>query len=167
MSKGLNIVSAQPEHVPLILSLINELAVYEKLAHQVVATEALLMESLFGPRRSVEAAIARWDGEAAGFALFFHNFSTFLGRPGTYLEDLFVRPSLRGKGIGKALMQYVARLTVDRNCGRMEWAVLEWNSPAIQFYESLGARPMSDWTVFRLDGNSLASLARGPLDAEH
>jgi GNAT superfamily N-acetyltransferase len=141
-----------------VLRLIRALAAYEKLSHEVVATEAALAETLFGPRPAAEVLLAEEGGRAVGFALFFQNYSTFLARPGIYLEDLFVEPALRGKGIGKALLKAVARLAVERGCGRFEWAVLDWNAPAIGFYESLGARPMADWTVMRLSGEALRKL---------
>ncbi len=144
--------------VPAILGLIRELAEYERLLDMVVATEASLQRSLFGPRPFAEALIAEVEGEAVGFALFFHNFSTFLGKPGVYLEDLFVRPAFRGRGLGKALLTRVARIAVERDCGRMEWSVLNWNEPAIRFYESLGAQPLSDWTMYRLTGDTLRRL---------
>jgi GNAT superfamily N-acetyltransferase len=145
--------------VPLVLQFIRELAEYEKLADAVVATEELLRESLFGARRHAEVILAEYDGEPAGFALFFHNFSTFVGRAGLYLEDLFVRPALRSHGIGKELLRFLAHLAGERGCGRFEWAVLDWNEPAIGFYKSLGAKPMNEWTVFRLHGEELRSLA--------
>jgi len=145
--------------VPLVLQFIRELAEYEKLAHAVVATEELLSESLFGARRHAEVVLAEFEGEPAGFALFFHNFSTFVGRAGLYLEDLFVRPALRSHGIGKELLRFLAHLAFERGCGRFEWAVLDWNEPAIGFYKSLGAKPMDDWTVFRLAGEELRTLA--------
>ena len=150
---------ASEADVGLLLRLIRELAAYEKLDHEVVADEALLRVSLFGPRPAAEVIIAEQHSETAGFALFFHNFSTFLGRPGIYLEDLFVRPRFRGQGVGKALLAYLAHLAVDRSCGRLEWSVLDWNESAIRFYRSLGARPMQDWTVFRVDGGGLERLA--------
>jgi GNAT superfamily N-acetyltransferase len=146
--------------VPTILELIRGLAEYEKLLHEVVATEADLHRTLFGPARYAEVLIAEDAGGAAiGFALFFHNYSTFLGRPGIYLEDLFVRPAARGKGVGKALMIAVARLAVERGCGRFEWAVLDWNVDAIRFYRSLGAIGMDAWRVQRVTGDALVALA--------
>jgi GNAT superfamily N-acetyltransferase len=151
---------ARESDVPLILGLIRGLAEYERLADQVTATEAGLRASLFGPSRAAEVLIAYADAQPVGFALFFHNYSTFLGQRGLYLEDLFVLPEWRGRGAGKALLQHLARLAVERNCGRLEWAVLDWNVPAIRFYQSMGAKPMHDWTVFRLTGDSLAALAR-------
>ena len=146
--------------LPLIASLIRELADYERLLHEVRLTEAGLRDALFGERRYAEVVIAEaGDGEPAGFALFFHNFSTFLGRPGIYLEDLFVRPPYRGAGIGKALLRHLARLAEERGCGRLEWAVLDWNAPAIEFYLGLGARPAAGWNVYRLEGEALGRLA--------
>lgn len=139
--------------------LIRALAEYERLSAEVVLDRETLRNHLFGPRPYAEVLIADEGGEAAGFALFFHNFSTFLGRPGIYLEDLFVEPTHRGKGYGKALLARLAELAVERQCGRLEWAVLDWNQPAIGFYESLGARPNSEWTVYRLTGPALTALA--------
>lgn len=141
---------ARIEDVPLLLSLIRELAEYEKLSHEVVATEEGLRETLFGDRPYAEAVIARVDGEPAGFALFFPNYSTFLGKPGLYLEDLFVRPAFRGRGIGRKLLSHITRIARDRGYGRVEWAVLDWNEPAIAFYRKLGAVPKDAWTIFRL-----------------
>jgi GNAT superfamily N-acetyltransferase len=151
--------AATEADVPLILRFIRELAEYERLAHEVVATEEILRESLFGARRYAEVVIAEEDGEPAGFALFFHNFSTFRGRPGIYLEDLYVRPEMRGRGTGRALLAHLAALAVERGCGRLEWWVLDWNEPAIRFYRSLGAQAMDDWTVFRVAGDALRRLA--------
>jgi GNAT superfamily N-acetyltransferase len=145
--------------VPLILSFIRGLAEYERLAHAVVATEDILTASLFGRRPSAEVVIAEVDGSAAGFALFFHNFSTFIGKPGIYLEDLFVLQEMRGRGIGKALLQHLASLAVERDCGRLEWAVLHWNEPAIGFYRSLGAVALTEWNVYRLAGKALMRLS--------
>ncbi len=145
--------------VPLILSFIRELAEYEKLSHEVVATEEGLRESLFGGRRYAEVLIAEQEGTPAGFALFFHNFSTFLGKPGIYLEDLYVRPQFRGSGLGRALLVYLARVARERGCGRLEWSVLDWNEPAIGFYGSIGASPVGGWTVYRLTGEALEELA--------
>jgi GNAT superfamily N-acetyltransferase len=152
--------AATPADVPLLLELIRALAEYEKLSHQVVATEELLTETLFGPRPVAEAIIGELDGAPAGFAIFFQSYSTFLARRGLYLEDLFVRPALRGRGVGRALFVHLARLAVARGCGRFEWSVLDWNQPAIGFYKSLGAEPMSEWTVFRLTGEALVKAAR-------
>jgi GNAT superfamily N-acetyltransferase len=145
--------------VPLILGFIRALAEYERLADDVVATEASVHDSLFGARPSAEAVIACVDGEPAGFAVWFHNYSTFLSRRGLYLEDLFVLPDKRGRGVGRALLRHLAGIAVARGCGRMEWAVLDWNETAIRFYRSLGAQPMADWTVYRLTGDSLRRLA--------
>ena len=143
---------AVPADLPLIADLVRALAEYEKLADQVRFDAAVLGEKLFGPRPYAEVLIGEIDGEAMGFALFFHNFSTFEGKPGIYLEDLFVRPEARGKGLGKALLAELARLAVERDCARLEWWVLDWNEPSIGFYRSLGARPMDEWTVMRVDG---------------
>lgn len=155
----MHIRPAGPDDVPLILGLIRALAEYERLAHEVVATEELLTRHLFGGERRAEVLIAMEEESAVGFALFFHNFSTFLGRPGLYLEDLFVVPEFRGRGVGRELLSALARIAVERECGRMEWWVLDWNASAIGFYESLGAVAMDDWTVFRLTGESLERLA--------
>lgn len=146
------------DDVPVILSFIQKLADYEKLSHEVVATEAGLREALFGERCYAETVIAYYQNQPVGFALFFHNFSTFLGKPGIYLEDLFVDPEQRGKGFGKALLVYLARLAQKRNCGRFEWSVLDWNESSIKFYESLGAVPLNEWTMYRLTGESLEKL---------
>jgi GNAT superfamily N-acetyltransferase len=142
-----------------IEELIRALAEYERLSQEVAMDAELLRRSLFGERPYAEVLIAEEDGASAGFALFFHNFSTFVGRPGIYLEDLFVRPEHRGKGYGKALLKRLAEIAVERDCGRLEWAVLDWNEPAVGFYRSLGARPNEEWTVYRLAGDSLADLA--------
>ncbi|HEX7046201.1 MAG TPA: GNAT family N-acetyltransferase [Gammaproteobacteria bacterium] len=155
----LKLRSASAADIPLILQLIRELAEYEKLAHEVVATEKQLHENLFGAQPQAEVVIAEWNDERAGFALFFHNFSTFLGKRGLYLEDLFVRPAFRGKGIGKALLKHLARIALERDCGRFEWAVLDWNEPARNFYVSLGAKPVPEWDIFRVTGESLQRLA--------
>jgi GNAT superfamily N-acetyltransferase len=144
---------------PTICRLIRQLAEYERLAHAVVLDEGRLREHLFGPRPYAEVLLAEDAGAVVGFALFFHNYSTFLARPGIYLEDLFVVPEHRGKGHGKALLTALARLAVERGCGRLEWAVLNWNEPAIQFYRALGAEPMNEWTVYRLTGDALGRLA--------
>jgi GNAT superfamily N-acetyltransferase len=142
-----------------ILRFVRELAEYEREPDAVVATEETLAQALFGPDPAAEALIAEQDGVAVGFALFFHNFSTWTGRRGIYLEDLYVTPDARGSGAGKALLAALAKLAVERGCARFEWAVLDWNEPAIGFYKSLGARPMDEWTVFRLDGDALTRLA--------
>lgn len=157
----LHLRHATESDVPLVLTFIRELAGYERLAHEVVATEERLRRTLFGPRPFAEVVLAELEGEAVGFALFFHNYSTFLGLPGIYLEDLYVRPAARGAGVGRALLRHLARLAVERGCGRLEWWVLDWNEDAIRFYASLGARPMDEWTVFRLDGAALDRLAAG------
>jgi GNAT superfamily N-acetyltransferase len=154
----IDIRQARPEDAPLLLQLIRGLAEYEKLADQVTATEEDVRQTLFGARPAAEALIAELDGAPAGFAIFFSSYSTFLARPGIYLEDLFVEPELRRRGVGRALFTQVARLAVQRGCGRFEWSVLDWNEPAIAFYESLGAVPLSDWTVFRLTGEALRRL---------
>jgi GNAT superfamily N-acetyltransferase len=154
------IVPAREDQIPLILSFIRKLAEYEKLLSKVVADEGLLRQSLFGRHPAAEVVIAYWGEEPAGFAVFFHNFSTFAGRAGIYLEDLFVEPEFRGKGIGKSLFIHLAKLTEERGCARLQWAVLDWNEPAIGFYRKLGAEPMDDWTVYRLSGVSLKSLAQ-------
>jgi GNAT superfamily N-acetyltransferase len=151
--------SASTEDVPLILSFINELAEYERLSHEVVATEEMLREHLFGERPVAEVLIAEHGGEAAGFALFFHTFSTFLGRPGIYLEDLYVRPEFRRAGIGRALLVHLASVARERGCGRLEWSVLDWNEAAIGFYRGIGASPVSGWTVYRVTGEALEGLA--------
>ena len=159
-SSGFEIRQAEEADVPIILSFIKKLAVYEKLAHEVVATEDSLRETLFGKRKIAEVAIGYFDGQPIGFVLFFHNYSTFLGKPGLYIEDLFVDEAFRRRGFGRALFLYTARIAEERNCGRLEWAVLDWNEPAISFYKKLGAVPMSDWTVFRITGENLHKLAQ-------
>jgi GNAT superfamily N-acetyltransferase len=154
--------------VPVIAHLIRELARFEKLEHEVVMTEDLLAKNLFGPHRYAETVIAQnieqdieqGAGRPIGFALFFHTFSTFLGKPGLYLEDLFVIPEQRGHGVGRALLRELARIALERDCGRLEWAVLNWNRDAIRFYERLGAKPNSEWTVYRLAGEALTALGR-------
>ena len=149
---------AQPRDTAVLLSLIRALAEYEQLTHLVVGTETQLHEELFGARPVIEAVVGWEDEQPVGFALYFHNFSTFLARRGLYLEDLFVTPQARGRGYGKALMRHVARLAVSRECGRFEWAVLDWNRPAIDFYRSLGAEVLPDWRICRLTGEALAAL---------
>ncbi len=156
---GVTIEAAREADVPQILSFIHELAAYEKLEHEVEATADDLRRTLFGERAYAETVIASYQGEPAGFALFFHNYSTFLAKPGIYLEDLFVRPDFRGKGIGKALLVHLARLAKERDCGRLEWWVLDWNKSAIEFYKGLEAIPMDEWTVFRLDAAGIAALS--------
>ena len=160
----ISIRPATSADLPLIAQLIRDLADYEKLLHEVRFDEAVLGQKLFGPRPYAEVVIGEIDGAAQGFALFFHNFSTFEGKPGIYLEDLFVRPDARGTGLGKALLSHLAMLAVERDCARLEWSVLDWNSPAIGFYQKLGARLMDEWTVMRVDGTALQQLgaaARG------
>jgi GNAT superfamily N-acetyltransferase len=152
---------ATPDDVPQILTFVRELAEYEREPAAVVATEPMLSEALFGERPWAETAIAEVDGTPVGFALFFHNFSTWTGRPGIYVEDLYVSPAARGGGVGKALLRHVAGLALDRGCARLEWAVLDWNQPAIDFYRAIGAQPMDEWTVQRVTGDSLAQLAGG------
>jgi len=151
--------AAIKEDVPAILSYIKKLADYERLSHEVVATEAGLRETLFGRRRTAEVALGYFKREPVGFVLFFHSYSTFLGQPGIYIEDLFVDEAFRRRGFGGALLAYVARLAKERRCGRLEWSVLDWNEPAINFYKQLGATPMSEWTVYRMTGESLRKLA--------
>lgn len=145
--------------IPLIAQFIRDLAEYEKLSHEMRFDEAVLGDRLFGQRPYAEVIIGEIDGAAQGFALFFHNFSTFEGRPGIYLEDLFVRPEARGSGLGKALLAHLAKLAVERDCARLEWWVLDWNEPSIGFYQSLGAKLMDEWTVMRVDGDALTKLA--------
>lgn len=157
-----NVRLALRQDVPTILEFIRALAEYEHLSDQCIATEEALAASLFGDRPAAEVLLAEWDGEPVGFALFFHNYSTFLARPGLYLEDLFIVPSARGLGLGKLLLQRLASIAEERGCGRMEWWVLDWNEPAIEFYRRLGAEPMSDWTVYRLDRPQIARLALEP-----
>ena len=151
---------ATSKDCPLILSFIKELAEYEKLLHEVIASVDILEESLFGEKAYAQSVIGEYQGTAVGYVLFFHNFSTFTGRPGIYLEDLYVKPHMRGKGFGKCLLAYLAKLAVDTGCTRVEWSVLDWNEPSIQFYRSIGAAPMDEWTVQRLDGDALASFAK-------
>ena len=145
--------------VPLILNFIKGLAEYEKLSHEVVATEDGLRETLFGENPKAEVIFGIYKDEPVAFALFFHNYSTFLGKPGIYLEDLYVKPKFRGKGFGKVMLSYLAKLAKDRKCGRLEWWVLDWNEPALKFYKSIGAKKMDEWTVQRLDGDALDNLA--------
>jgi GNAT superfamily N-acetyltransferase len=156
---SIRIVPARPDHVPVILQMIKGLAEYEQLSHEVSATEQDLQESLFGARPAGEVVIAYADDVPVGFALFFHNFSTFLGRHGLYLEDLFVVPDWRGRGVGKRLLSHVAAIAANRRCGRMEWAVLDWNESAIAFYQHLGAQVMDDWRLCRLTGDALQRAA--------
>lgn len=149
---------AEEKDVKLILDFIKELADYEKLLNEVVATEEILKETLF-ELKAAEVIIGEHDGVPIGFALFFHNFSTFLGRPGLYLEDLYIRPEMRGRGYGKILLSFLAKLALDRKCGRFEWWCIDWNEPSINFYKSIGAMPMDEWTVYRVDNNALTDLA--------
>ena len=156
---SITITPAAPADVPVILALIRELAEYEKLLDKVVATEASLRGDLFGDRQYAEVLLGRLDGQLVGYALFFHNYSTFVGKPGIYLEDVFVKPAARGRGAGKALLREVARIARDRGCGRLEWSVLNWNTPAIEFYQSLGAKPLDEWTTYRMDEGAIAKLS--------
>ena len=155
----IRIVRATTDDVALILQMIRDLAEYERMRDLVATTEADIRDALFGPHPAAEVLIAYAGDQPAGFALFFHNFSTFVGRRGLYLEDLFVRPEFRRSGIGRRLLAELARVAVERNCGRFEWSVLDWNTPAIDFYKSLGARPLDEWTVFRVTGDALSRLA--------
>lgn len=156
---AVRIEAATPADVPTLLTLIRELAAFERLLDEVQATEQQLHEGLFGARPSAEVVVARVGTEVVGFALFFQNFSTFLGKPGLSLEDLFVRQQYRGQGCGEALLRYLARLAVERGCGRFEWSVLDWNQRAIDFYKNLGAVPLAEWTIFRVTGDALTRLA--------
>jgi len=155
----LRIEPATPGDVPVILDFIRQLAEYEKLSHMVVATEENIHQHVFGANPVAEVLLAYWEEAPVGFALYFRNFSTFLGQAGIYLEDLFVEPAQRGKGIGKALLARLAKIALERGYGRVEWAVLDWNTPSIEFYRSLGAVPLDEWTVYRLTGDALARLA--------
>jgi GNAT superfamily N-acetyltransferase len=159
MLPDFNIRPARVEDVPVILQLIRDLATYERAPKEVVATEQLLVDVLFGEKPVAEVLLAFEEESPVGFAVYFYNFSTWLGRPGLYLEDLFVKPEKRGKGYGRALLVELAKIACDRGCGRMEWAVLDWNEPAIKFYRGLGAKPMDEWTVFRLTRDGIAKLA--------
>ena len=154
-SPNLNIRQATPQDCPLVLGLIKELAAYEKMSAQVVACEKDIAVALFGETKYAECQIAEWSGVPVGFALYFFTFSTFVGKPALYLEDLYIQPSMRGQGIGKALLRELAKIALQRDCKRMDWAVLDWNQPAIEFYQSIGARAEGEWTTFRLDGNAL------------
>ena len=155
----LSIRFAQEEDIPEILKLIRELAEYEQLAHCVTATPEILRTSLFGDRRTAEVLLAAAEGKAVGYALFFHNFSTFLGKPGIYIEDIFVRPAFRNKGVGKTFFQKIAALALERDCGRIEWSVLDWNQSAIDFYRAMGAHPVDGWTVYRLVESDFLRIA--------
>jgi GNAT superfamily N-acetyltransferase len=159
MSDPITIRAATERDVPAILGFIRALAKYERLEHEVVATEATLRQTLFGPRAYAEVVFACVNDEPLGFALFFHNYSTFLAKPGIYLEDLFVHPEARGHGLGKRLLTWLAKTTVERGCGRLEWSVLDWNEPSIGFYRSLGAVHKHEWQIFRLTGDALVALA--------
>lgn len=158
-SDQLNIVLAERKDIPLILKFIKELAEYEKLLNEVKATEEILAQNLFGEQKVAEVVIAYLDNEAIGFALYFYNFSTFLGKAGIYLEDLYVKPEFRGKGYGKSLLKHLAKLAKEKKCGRLEWWVLNWNKTSINFYKNIGSEPMNDWTVYRLTGDALKKLA--------
>lgn len=160
MSEQIHLRLATEQDIPTILNFINGLADYEKLADQVVATEPQLRATLFSDKPYAEVVLAEYGQQAAGFALFFHNYSTFLAKPGIYLEDLFVLPEYRGKGIGKVLLSYLAKLAVERDCGRLEWSVLDWNQPAIDFYQAQGATMMHDWRINRVTGDALNALAK-------
>lgn len=157
--KDFKIRFAEISDVPLILSFIRGLAEYEKMLDQVMATEEILRESLF-ENKIAEVVIGEYENKPASFALFFYNFSTFLGKPGIYLEDLYVKPEMRGKGIGKIMLSFLAELAIERKCGRLEWACLDWNEPSIEFYKRMGAVPMDEWTVYRIDNQALIDLAR-------
>jgi GNAT superfamily N-acetyltransferase len=161
MSEAITIRPAAVGDVAIILQFVRELAHYERLEHQVVATEEMLREALFGSRPYAEVVFACLNGEPVGFALFFHNFSTFLGQAGIYLEDLYVRPEARGHGVGRSLLTWLAATAVSRGCGRLEWAVLDWNEPSIRFYRNLGAVALDDWTTYRVTGAALTQLAGG------
>lgn len=156
--KKFQIRFAKEDDTKLILEFIKELEDYEKLLDEVVATEEVLYESLFA-RKKAEVIIGEYDGSPVGFALFFHNFSTFLGKPGIYLEDLYIKPEMRGKGLGKIMLSFLGKLAVERNCGRLEWWCIDWNEPSIKFYKGIGAKPMDEWTVYRVDNEALSSLA--------
>lgn len=159
MSPQLNMRPATVSDVPVILGFIQELAEYEKLSHECIATEENLTQTLFGLRPYAEVIIAEWEGAPVGFSLFFHSYSTFLSRPGIYLEDLYVQPAMRGKGIGKALLANLAALALERNCGRLEWSVLNWNTPSIEFYKSCGAIAKDEWTMYQVVGEALTALS--------
>lgn len=161
MNTGLVIREAVEADISALLGLVRELAEYEKLTHMLIATEEMYREALFGERPVVEALMAIYDGKPVGYALFFHNFSSFLGRAGIYLEDVYVQPAMRGKGIGKKLFTTVARIAKERNCGRYEWCVLKWNKPSIEFYEALGAEALDEWQMMRLTGPALDKVAAG------
>ena len=157
---GFTLRLATEADVGLIFKFVRELAEYERLSHEVIATEELLRAHLFGGRSVAEVVIAEFEQQPVGFALFFHNFSTFIGKPGIYLEDLYVQPQYRGRGFGEVLLTYVGKLAEERGCGRFEWSVLDWNAPAIGFYRKMGAVPMDQWTVYRITGDALEQVAR-------
>ena len=163
--EGFTLRFAEEKDCSLILEFIKDLAEYEKMSHMVVATAEDLKESLF-ERKIAQVIIGEYDKAPVAFALFFHNFSTFLGKPGLYLEDLYVKPNMRGKGIGKIMLSFLAKLALQRDCGRMEWSCLKWNEPSVQFYENLGAVPLDEWTVYRLQNETLEQIA-GSLDGEY
>lgn len=156
----IHIRAATTADIPRIRELILGLARYEKLEHEMQASEAQLYDALFGPEPSAEVVMAEYNNDSVGFALFFHNFSTFVGKRGLYLEDLFVEPEVRGRGVGKQLLSYLAALALERDCGRFEWSVLDWNQPAIDFYRALGAKGLDEWTVQRVTGDALVALAQ-------
>jgi GNAT superfamily N-acetyltransferase len=166
MAQKILIRTATANDIPLVLQFVKELAEYEKLPHEVTATEELLLRNLFIERKAAEVVLARAGENYVGFAVFFHNFSTFVGKPGIYLEDVFIRPEFRGRGYGKALMIYIARLAKERDCGRFEFSVLDWNTPSLEFYSSLGAIAMKEWTVQRMTGNAINALAAQKLPGE-
>lgn len=159
MSSKTTIRKATREDIPLILNFIKLIAEYEKLSHEVIATEESLYHSIFGEKSTVQVLLAFENDIASGYAIFFHNFSTFVGKKGIYLEDLFVKPEFRGKGIGKLLLKEIAKIAVENNCGRIEWAVLDWNKPAIDFYESIGAKAMNEWILFRMNEGEIKNFA--------
>jgi GNAT superfamily N-acetyltransferase len=161
MTGSITVRPAAAHELPLVLEFIRELAAYERLEHEVQATTADLAAALFSPRQYAEVVFACLEGTPVGFALFFHNFSTFIGKPGLYLEDLFVRPHARGRGIGRQLLAWLARTTLERGCARLDWAVLDWNAPSIAFYRSVGAIAQDEWTTMRVSGAALERLARG------
>ena len=163
-SESLNIRPVTEADIPLVLEFIRDIAEFERLSDQVVADEFILRESFFGPRAKAEGLLAEWAGEPAAFAIFFENFSTFTGRPGLYLEDLFVKPDWRKHGIGRALLVRLAQIAVERDCPRFEWVALDWNQNAIDFYENLGAKQLKDWRIFRMEGDNIAQLAAQVID---
>ncbi|MEO5802458.1 MAG: GNAT family N-acetyltransferase [Verrucomicrobiota bacterium] len=166
MTQKFSIHPATVDHIPLVLRFIKELAAYEKLSHEVTATEELLRRNLFSERKTAEVLLAREGEDDVGFAVFFHTFSTFVGKPGIYLEDVFIRPEFRGRGYGKALMIYIARVAKERDCGRLEFSVLDWNKASLEFYWSLGAVAMDEWTVQRMSRDAITALAAKKLPGE-